>query len=266
MQNDPWKGMLIMLLLSLAIRQTVIKNLTCWSCGFECCFLRFEFNGSMCLWMVGTSWRQQTCLNPNPEVWLDEILASLFCSVSGWWIVVFNSTFSHHLCLTPLPVIIVLDIRYPQLGRCLGGEIHLIFWALRIVVFFNLPRPRSRVVWRILATSKCDLRNSTNQSWFDLRNRTWHLKGLTFKRLLQWELLIILDAQFLRVFLFVFVSLCNICSKDVQERGVNWTYLFDLLPPASAIAGWKMDHECMNLTPPLTLVFFPSWWAVPYQW
>ena len=172
---------------------------------------------------------------------------------------------------TPLPVIIVLDIRYPQLGRCLGGEIHLIFWALRIVVSFNLPRLRSHVAlsrfclvgqherkgvihapalfvfWGMLFGKfwlplKCDLRNSTNQSWFDPRNRTCNLKGLTFKELLQWELLTSV--------LFVFVSSCNICSKEVQQRVVNWTYLFDLLPPASAIAGWKMDHECMNLTPP----------------
>lgn len=118
--------------------------LTCWSCGFECCFLRFEFNGSMCLWMVGTSWRQPKMLKPQIQKFgWKNFWPPVFFKSRGdeLWV---NRTFSHHLCITPLPVIIVLDIRYPQLGRCLGGEIHLIFWALRIVVFFNLPRLRSQ--------------------------------------------------------------------------------------------------------------------------
>lgn len=216
MQNDPWKDMHIMLLLALAIRKNSHQKSDMLKLWVWVLFLRFEWNGSMCLWMVGTSWRQPKMFKPKIQKfgWM-RFWPPFFVQSRGneLW---FNLTFSHHLCITPLPVIIVLDIRYPQLGRCLGGEIHLIFWALRIVVFFNLPRPRSRVVWRILATSKCDLRNSINQSWFDLRNRTWNLKGLTFKRLLQWELLTILDAQFLRgfcLFSFLYATFAAKTSK-----------------------------------------------------
>lgn len=106
------------------------------------------------------------------------------------------------------------------------------------------------VVWKILATLKCDLRNSINQSWFDLRNWTLKFEGPYFRKIVAVRASNYPRCAVLVCFLFVFVSLCNICSKDVQQRVVNWTYLFDLLPPASAIAGWKMDHERMNLTPP----------------
>ena len=194
---------------------------------------------------------------------------------------------------TPLPVIIVLDIRYPQLGRCLGGEIHLIFWALRIVVFSNLPRPRSHVALSrfclvgqherkgvihapaLFVSGRCCLENSGHlKMWpeeFNQSKLVWPTESdLQFKGPYFQKIVAVRASNYPWCAVFPFFcfqnSLCNICSKDVQERGVNWTYLFDLLPPASAIAGWKMDHECMNLTPPLTLVFFPSWWTVPYQW
>lgn len=262
---------------------TVIKNLTCWSCRFafrlQWINLPVPMNGE---WVhLGDKNKK---LNPKFRSLVGRYFGLPFFQSSGWWIVVEPYLFTPLVYYT-LPVINVLDIRYPQQGRCLGGEIHLIFWALRIVVFFNLQRLRSCIVKFLFGWTtwkeRCDtcpcpvcfwgccLENSGLKMWpeeFNQSKLVWPRKSdLKFSRIVA-----VRASNYSRcavlTFFSAFISLCKICSKDVQRRVINWTNLFDLLPPPSAIAGWKMDHECMNLTPPLTLVFFLSWWTVPYQW
>lgn len=130
-----------MLLLALAIRKNSHQKSDMLKLWVWVLFLRFEWNGSMCLWTVGTSWRQPTMFKPKiqkfgskkfwPPFFVQSRGNELWCST-----VPFHTTSCDHCAWYPSA---------PQLGRCLGGEIHLIFWALRIVVFFNWPRPRSHV-------------------------------------------------------------------------------------------------------------------------